>query len=264
MSNAQLDENVWILSEIYALNLLAQHELRMLEVNEFLRMALLFMVIRLKVPASEGASKSTGKKNSNELHMWIKTIGEQIQKDKSFNYRISAEEPFAQNSFLLSSSSSSSSSLSSSNYYAGEGRPKVEPQPTPEYTPTPVHVPLSAVDSSSSTADIPATSLKPQEKLQWNKNVEFNVSFRHKSQQRFQAKMKWSESTQIYRQTLCSGIQKEEIINRHIKEAFNDIHPKFVFESSHLEEFIDQMNDNAMTTKCQSKDNARVSPQNVI
>ena len=82
MSLAQLDENVWILSEIYALNLLAQHELRMLEVGEFLRMALLFIVIHLKVPPTEGASKSVGKRNSNDLHIWITTIEEQMQKDK--------------------------------------------------------------------------------------------------------------------------------------------------------------------------------------
>ena len=66
MSMEQLDENVWILSEIYALNLLTQHELRMLEVGEFLRMALLFMVVHLKVPASEGASKMDGKRNSKD------------------------------------------------------------------------------------------------------------------------------------------------------------------------------------------------------
>ena len=110
----QLDENVWILSEIYALNLLTQHELRMLEVGEFLRMALLFMVVHLKVPASEGASKMDGKRNSKDLHNWISMMEEQMHKDTSFKVTVSTEHsysyPNAARSLQLSSSSSSSSS----------------------------------------------------------------------------------------------------------------------------------------------------------
>lgn len=181
MSMAQLDENVWILSEIYALNLLAQHELRMLEVGEFLRMALLFIVIHLKVPLTEGTSKSVGKRNSNDLHIWITTIEEQIQKDKSFKFMMSDENSYSSNAIFDSLLPSSSSSSSSSNYYYGTGgKVKAEPPPTAEYIPTPQHIPQSAVDVHS-TADTSTAPFKPQERLQWNKTIntitliEFNL-----------------------------------------------------------------------------------------
>ena len=92
-----------------------------------------------------------------------------------------------------------------------------------------------------------AVPFKSQEKLQWNKNVEFNVPFSHKSQQRFTAKAKWSDSMQMYRQTLSMGISKEDIINREIKCAFRAIHRKFIFESADLKECMDQMFDDSMT-----------------
>lgn len=263
MSLAQLDENVWIISEIYALNLLTQHELRMLEVGEFLRMALLFIIIHLKVPSTEGASKTVGKRNSNDFHTWIGAITEQIKKDKYFKYTISTENPsydtasttifdplLVPNSLSSSSSSllpSSSSSSSSGFYYGTGGKVKAEPPPTSEYIPTPQHVPQSAIDVPSSTTDTSKAPFKPQERLQWNKNVEFNIPFSHRSQQRFNAKAKWSDSMQIYRDTLSTGISKNEMINRDIKYAFRGIHPKFTLESPHLREFMDKMYDNSMT-----------------